>query len=420
MSYSDPHVFAHIRAYGPEYVHASDAPASQRMNAALAAYTGGGYITASDLADIIEAGVRAMSTAKADITVTALRDARDEIGRTLAASRDEMARTREGFRAELEQIRAQFTQATAESHQHTSAAMQSALSAVAQQTAHISEALPQSARDQLAPMVLQFRESLTAAATEIMDPANGRAGASLATSVEKLLDGHSERIGRHFSELNERLGVAEARAEVRDKSSAKGADFEEELEPLLSACAEAQQLVLTDTGTEQGALKASKKGDFLLSDGDVPLVAIEAKNRSNGLPDAQINREINEMLENRRCSVGVWIVKGRAQNKGHLMRQINDTRWIVAADDGLEDILPAVLRLAVAVARRGRDTSDADVTVARAKVQEAITASADLDQLQTMATEVSSSAGKLERKISEIRRRVASSLNAASEALADG
>jgi F0F1-type ATP synthase membrane subunit b/b' len=401
----------------PPYLNtAQGVPDLDSARAVLAGYLNGAHLSPALLGQIIEAGVRALSRADADATTSALRDARNDLAATLNESRAAIAAERDALRRETEQIRSAAVSTAQQMVDRVAQATSTQIAHLHQQINAVSTSLPSNAQQMITPLLERFQNDLEIAAGAIMDPSTG-AGSSLTTAVQSLLDTHNSHVTQHFSELNERLGVAEARAEEKTKSSAKGIDFESELESPLSEFAESAQLVLTATGTDQGAKGSSKKGDFVLLDGDVPLVAIEAKNRDRVLPDTQINREIGEMLDNRECSVAVWIVKGRDQNKGALLRQFNDTRWIVAFEEGFEDMLTAVLRLAVAVAKRGRDAATVDDTLARSKVQDAITAAADLDQLQKLTADAANSVGVMERKLFEIRRRVMSSLVSASEAL---
>jgi hypothetical protein len=72
-----------------------------------------------------------------------------------------------------------------------------------------------------------------------------------------------------FKEIGEKLAAIEAassaRSAERSKSSAKGADFEGTIEGMLGDLARGTGDLLERTGTEIGAMAASKKGDFVLT-----------------------------------------------------------------------------------------------------------------------------------------------------------
>jgi hypothetical protein len=72
-----------------------------------------------------------------------------------------------------------------------------------------------------------------------------------------------------FKEIGEKLAAIEAassaRSAERSKSSAKGADFEGAIEGMLGDLARGTGDLLERTGTEIGAMAASKKGDFVLT-----------------------------------------------------------------------------------------------------------------------------------------------------------
>ena len=380
-----------------------DSAVASRLTNSLKEYLGCDELTADTLEQIVVNGLRVLVRADADATTMALRDTRDDVSRLLSEVRGAIAQERAAMRAETDQVQSMML-----------AAVQTALS----QVNSVVTSTPNQAVSALMPVLTQFQDTLTTSASSIMDPMspNG-AGASLAHAVKKSLDDHADRLGTRFADMEAKLGIAEARAEERSKSSAKGFDFEYVLRELLSDFAQVSQLKLLDTSTETGAVSGSKKGDFLLLDGDVPLVVVEAKNRSSGTALTQIHRELDETTRNRAVSVAVWIVNGRDQCKGELVSQLSNDRWIVAWEEDNADIIPAVMRFAVATARRAQDSASGDTEKALTKVNEALNAVKDLSMVVSYANNVLKASEELKEKTASVKMRIVTSLNDAAEAL---
>jgi hypothetical protein len=118
-----------------------------------------------------------------------------------------------------------------------------------------------------------------------------------------------------FRGVEERLiaieAAATARASERSRSAAKGADFEELLEQLLSDQARGAGDLLDRTGNETGATLKSKKGDFVLTlnpdltrGADVRVV-VEAKDRR--MSGREMREELREAKTNRSACVALVV-----------------------------------------------------------------------------------------------------------------
>jgi hypothetical protein len=122
-------------------------------------------------------------------------------------------------------------------------------------------------------------------------------------------------IATGFEKVNERLAALEAagmaRASERAKSSAKGADFESVVEAMLGDLARGAGDLLERTGTETGAMAASKKGDFVLtlnSDATAGCelrLVIECKDRY--VSGRAMRDELREAKSNRDAAVAVVV-----------------------------------------------------------------------------------------------------------------
>lgn len=387
--------------------HGDNGEVVARTNSALAEFLDGRELDHGTLLDILDAGIRALTHVRADSTVSAMRAAQADVRRTFDEARQEWAKERETL--------------LAQSNSYAASAAQAANSVIAQVNSTVQglvTSLPTNAQQQLAPQLDRFRQDLVAHAAYIMDPANGGAGASLAALVKTTLDDHHERHDRRITEMETLFRLREQAVVDREKMSAKGDDFEEELlESLDTICSDAG-LTVRCTAKDTGAVKGSKKGDFVIyGDGDVPLVAVEAKNRNHGLSGAETQRHIDEMLRNRGCAAALWVTKGASQNKGQVLRVLGENRWSVALEEGAEGILKAAVILASTFARRSSTGGSGDVDTARVKVQEAIVAAGDLAGVQTSVRAVVDAADKLQEKLIPLRTRITNALNAAAEAL---
>ncbi|MBA2253980.1 MAG: hypothetical protein H0W07_02540 [Chloroflexi bacterium] len=118
-----------------------------------------------------------------------------------------------------------------------------------------------------------------------------------------------------FTRLNERLtaieAAAAARATERQRSAAKGADFESLLASMLGEIVRGSGDVLDRTGDEAGGVARSKKGDFVLTvspdqtRGAELRVVIEAKDRT--VSGRLMRDELREAKVNRGAAVGLVI-----------------------------------------------------------------------------------------------------------------
>jgi ribosomal 50S subunit-associated protein YjgA (DUF615 family) len=122
-----------------------------------------------------------------------------------------------------------------------------------------------------------------------------------------------QEIAEGFKGVHERLAAIEAasraRADERARSAAKGGDFEDLLEGMLSDLARGSGDLLDRTSTETGSVLGSKKGDFVLTldprltrGADVRVV-VEAKDRA--MSQRAMREELREARENRGAAVAL-------------------------------------------------------------------------------------------------------------------
>ena len=159
-----------------------------------------------------------------------------------------------------------------------------------------------------------------------------------------------------FTRLNERLtaieAAASARSSERSRSAAKGADFEDLLEPLLAEVVRNSGDVVERTGAEAGSVIRSRKGDFVLTvdpercRGADLRVVIEAKDR--GMSARSIRDELREAKTNRGAAVAVAVFTPAHAPAGVAPFDVRqgDVYCVIDPDAPDRGVLEAAVRLA--------------------------------------------------------------------------
>lgn len=138
--------------------------------------------------------------------------------------------------------------------------------------------------------------------------------------VKELFDPHREgsplfamkrELEQSLSDIKEKLAGNVAVKEALDKTTQKGFVFEDYCEQKLNWIASIHSDKLDRTGETVGKLPPSKKGDFVLTLGDVnKKIVFEMKDKDKvSLKD--IHNELNEAMENREAHYGVFVAKNR-------------------------------------------------------------------------------------------------------------
>jgi hypothetical protein len=215
---------------------------------------------------------------------------------------------------------------------------------------------------------------------QLLDPT--RLGSPLHQFRVEMADG--------FARVNERLAAIEAagaaRASERAKSSAKGADFEGIVEGMLGELARGAGDLLERTGTETGAMAASKKGDFVLTlnseatAGCELRLVIECKDRY--VSGRAMRDELREAKSNRDAAVAVVVFTPTHAPAGIAPFDVRAGDVYCVIDPAAPE--PATLEAAVRLARllAMQTLKDHDVEVDAAAV---VTALAGVrEQLETL------------------------------------
>jgi hypothetical protein len=223
----------------------------------------------------------------------------------------------------------------------------------------------------------------------LLDPT--RLGSPLHQFRQEVADG--------FKVLNDKLVALEAastaRAGERAKGTAKGADFEDLLHGLLGEMARGSGDMVDRTGTEEGAIARSKKGDFVLTldpaltRGAEVRVVLEAKDRHMSGPD--MRKELLEARRNRDALVGVAVWSAQHAPQGYAPFTVvgEDVHAVVDPDAPDVAYLAAAVRLAriMALAKLAERAVDVDaqaITKALTGVRE------QLEQVRSLKTQLTS------------------------------
>jgi len=202
-----------------------------------------------------------------------------------------------------------------------------------------------------------------------------------------------------FEKLNERLSAMEAafaaRGAERARSAAKGTDFEDLLEGMLTEAVHGTGDAIERTGLNAGDVMRSKKGDFLLTidpqtcGGADLRVVVEAKDR--GLSWRQIREELEAAKQNRTAAVAVAVFTPAHAPSGVAPFDVRFGHVLCVVDPDAPDgaTLCAAIRLARLYALATLAEREANVDPAR--VMAAITAvKSELDAIKAMKTQLTS------------------------------
>jgi hypothetical protein len=209
-------------------------------------------------------------------------------------------------------------------------------------------------------------------------------------------------VSEGFARLNDRLTAIEAAASARGteraKSSAKGGDFEELLEGMLSEIARGASDLLDRTGDRQGDTMRSKKGDFVLSlnpaltrGADVRVV-IEAKDRAISGP--AMRDELRNAKSNRGAAVAlvVFTPAHAPSGIGPFDIRAGDVYCVVDPDAPDQATLEAAVRLARLLALASLRESEVEVDAAA--IGSALTGIREqLELIRSLKTQLTSMSG---------------------------
>jgi hypothetical protein len=187
------------------------------------------------------------------------------------------------------------------------------------------------------------------------------------------LHGFRTEMREMLKDVSDRLirleAARDARADEREKGTAKGLDFEDEVEARLDLLLRGTGDLVEQTGTAVGNSVRGRKGDFLITldpswTRGLPVrVAVEAKSGRVGL--AKLCRDLDETRENRGAAMAVAVYRAGNAPSGCAPFTLHGEHIIceLDPDDPDDTALNAAVRLgrvlALAAARDRSDVVDA-------------------------------------------------------------
>lgn len=146
------------------------------------------------------------------------------------------------------------------------------------------------------------------------------------------------KINNDIQQLRTDLEVAEKEEEMVESTRLKGEQFEEDLYELLAGIASTTGDKIEQTGEKSGLLGDSKKGDFVIDLNDTPTkIAVEAKDTYYSQP--QIEKEMQEAIENRGASYGLFVARSIDNVPNHVgwFNEYNQNQLVVVLSDGEDE-----------------------------------------------------------------------------------
>jgi len=235
-------------------------------------------------------------------------------------------------------------------------------------------------------------------------------------------------LGGDLSEIRERLGINVAVAEEREHGTKKGFDFEDQCEEKLQWIAKIHSDKLERTGDESGKLGRSKKGDFVITLGDInKKIVFEMKNK-DGITQKYIQTELKEAIENREADYGIFVVK----NKDSLPDSIGwfneyDGNHLVCAvenDEGDSMIDGEIIHIAYKWARaklrlEDSDSKKLDPSFIIEKTKEIKTKIGDMRKIKTQCTTIEKSTKDIRETAKDTEDNIKKDLEEIIDSLAD-
>jgi hypothetical protein len=294
------------------------------------------------------------------------------------------------------------------------------------------------------------RGKLRSMVDELFDPAKrdsaiGRVG----TMLERYFDGDASKlatlldptrlgsplyqfrdeVAKGFEALHAKLAALEAaqaaRAGERQKSAAKGTDFEDLLESMLGDICRGANDLLERCGTEAGDAGRSKKGDFVLTldpnltPGCELRVVVEAKNR--GVSGREMREELRAAKTNRDAAVGLVVFTPEHAPAGIAPFDVRagDIYAVLDPTDPDPATLQAAVRLArllaLASARAPADELDtAPISESLRTIREALEV---IRALKVQLTSIGTTSAGVSTSLDKLRAVIVASIEQAERAL---
>lgn len=236
-------------------------------------------------------------------------------------------------------------------------------------------------------------------------------------------------VSKGFEQLNERLtaieAAATARASERARSTAKGADFEDLVEDLLTHALRGTDHLVERTSDIAGDVLRSKKGDFVITldpataRGATVRIVVECKDRT--VSGRAMRDELEEARRNRDAAVGLVVFSSQHAPSGiaPFEMRLGDVYCAIDIEDPEPATLDAAVRLArlVALSTVRGETAGIDAGAVREAL---VRVSGELDALRALKvrlTTIGSAANAVSAGLDQLRDGIVARIAEAEAAL---
>lgn len=167
--------------------------------------------------------------------------------------------------------------------------------------------------------VISTKSTQSSEKTDYVDKKFDKLRNEMLSYVQEIQDLHEDNLGddgilkkvidERFAEFRNALNIKEAEDEIKNKTTLKGADFEEIVYEILGKAAKINGDLLEDTTGVTGKLKACKKGDYVLTLLDCKKkITFDAKNVES-ISATKIKEVLEGAIQNREASYAILVVK---------------------------------------------------------------------------------------------------------------
>lgn len=268
---------------------------------------------------------------------------------------------------------------------------------------------------------------------ELQNILNGIFGEN-GTIVKELFDPNKEgtplnrvlvQITREVQDLKTQLGIKEAVATEKERGTAKGKEFEDELDELISPLCSLLGDTLENVSDQPGTVRNSKKGDFICEpSGTSSKIVIEAKD--SPYSSKRIQKEMEEAIENRVSGYGIFISK-YVEDLDESIGWFNEYKenYIVVALQSKDDDAPnqrlleiaykwARIRLTQKEKAKGQETEGLDISNELSNIKNQID---QFKHTRTLCTNIDKAVLDIRRDLDEIQTEIIDNIGAIRRAI---
>lgn len=251
-----------------------------------------------------------------------------------------------------------------------------------------------------------------------LDP--DREGTPLYRLKEFLREEVRGELREEIREIKEELQQEETEAQIRQRTTLKGKDFEADVESLLEDLVHGTNNQVEFTGDTEGELTGRDVGDFVVTLGDTgQRIVIESKSEQN-YTQPKIKHEMDEAIENRDADYGMFVTECESyvpRKVGYLKEFDNRILSVALSANEDDSVDPRLLKIGfnwatMRTIQAGVEAGDAvDAEAIQSRVTEVRDA---VDRFRTVRTKCSNIRGTvqdIEDLLDEIEADVNSDLN---------